>query len=362
MRFAPPAYPALLVVLAGATLVSVDRAEAGERIAVGARTGGGTAEIYQLDLGTGVASGWEVRSGGERLDAINVQQNLFEAIGRPLGPAAPRGSVFLFSIDEGGGKSAALAILEAESGYVGFLNRIGKDRKVGALLGAIGRPGTAAAARDGLHTLVPVANSNSSSRGFYLVHGGSGACVFMSEVEPEKGAINASGCSALPLTTAGWSSAPLRAELSSFVLVDVSTGASWLVRSTGSPTELIATQLALDLPGIFGTTSEEAPARRFSISQVWTSSGNGMVVADANTGKLALVSGLENPAPQVIPIGASFQRSSGLTDNRAVLVPVFAGNGSTSGVLVFDAAGFNATLLSDFDSGVVQARAVELRR
>jgi hypothetical protein len=335
---------------------------AGEKVAVGSRAGNGATEtVYQLDLTSGAANAWQVRSGGTRLDSETVDQNLFEAIGRPGSQAAPRGSLFLTSLESGGGTTEALALIEGDTGYLGYLNRIGKDRQVGALLGAIGRPALAAAAADGSHAVVPIAAANGSTAGLYVVHGASGACVFLSNFEPTKGSAGSAGCSALPLAPSGLTAAPLRGDTPAFVLVDVTTGATWVARSVGAPTELSVREVAIDLAAVFGAAPETGPTRRYSIARVWTGSGNGVVVADAATGKLAYATGLDAGAPSIAAIPGSFVRSAGVDDPRAVLVPVFAGNGTTSGVLVFEANGASALLVTGFD-GALQAQPVELRR
>ncbi len=355
--------PLLVLGFAGAAGLINLPLHAGEKAAVGSRSGGGGTEaIYLVDLATGVAGGWEVRSGGSRLDAVTIQQNLFEAIGRPVGNPAPRGSVFLFSINKNGGSTEALAILEADSGYVGFLNRVGKDRKVGALLGAVGRPALGAAAADGLHAVVPAIASNGSSRGFYVVHGATGACVFLSNFDPERGSADGSGCSAMPVSGGGWASVPLRSEAPSFVLMDATTGATFVVRSSGTPTELIASQINLDLAGSLGAPDPASPLRRFSAAEVWTAGGNAMVVADAQTGRLVLVTGLDTTAVRVTPIAATFDRSTGVGDARALLVPVYGGEASTTGVLVFDATGTPQLLISELESGSPRVQNVEIRR
>lgn len=355
--------PLLMFGFAGAIGLTTSAVNAGEKAAVGSRSGGGATEaIYLVDLATGVASGWEVRGSGTRLDAITVQQNLFEAIGRPIGNPAPRGSVFLFSINKNGGSTEALAILEADSGYVGFLNRVGKDRKVGALLGAVGRPALGAAAADGLHAVVSSMASNGSSRGFYLIHGATGACVFLSGFDSERGNADGSGCSAMPVSGGGWAAVPLRSEAPSFVLMDATTGATFVVRSGGTPTELIANQINLDLAGTLGAPDPATPMRRFSAAEVWTTGGSAMVVADAQTGRLVLVTGIETATVRVTPIDGTFDRSAGVGDTRAVLVPVYAGEASTSGVLVFDATGIPQLLISELESGSPRVQNVEIRR
>lgn len=351
----PQVAVALFGLLCGAPLV------AGEKVAVGSRAGNGTTEaVYQLDLSSGATTAWQVRAGGARLDSTNVDQNLFEAIGRPSSQPAPRGSLFLTSIESNGGSTEALALIEGDTGYLGYLNKIGKDRKVGALLGAIGRPALAAAAGDGSHTVIPVAAANGSTAGFYVVHGATGACVFLANFEPTKGSAGSAGCSAMPIAAGGLAAAPLRDEVAAFVLLDVTSGAMWVVRGVGGPTELSVREVAIDLGATFGPAPDGAP-RRYSIGRVWTGSGNGIVIADAATGKLGYATGLEGGTPSIATVPGGFVRSTDVEDPRAVLVPVFAGNGTTSGVLAFEANGASAVLVSGFD-GALQVQPVELRR
>lgn len=338
-------------------------ASAGERIAVGVRDGGGsTSTIYQLDLADGSATGFEVRSSGTRLDSINVNQNLFQAIGRPTTQAAPRGSVFLLSLTRSGGTTEALALLEADTGYLGFLNRVGKDRKVGTVLGAVGRPGIDAAASDGLHAVVPVTASNGSLAGLYLVHGATGACVYISDLEAERGQASGAPCSALPPSTGGLATAPLRGEAPGFVLLEATSGDAWLVRSTSAATTLIATPLQLDLAGHFGPGAGETPVRRYSMSEVWSADGNAVLIADATSNRLAYVTGLESGAPRLVPVPVSPPRSTGVDDPRAVLVPVYSGESTTRGVLAFAAGGTAAILVTGFDESTPRAVTVEIRR
>jgi hypothetical protein len=87
-----------------------------------------------------------------------------------------------------------------------------------------------------------------------------------------------------------------------------------------------------------------------------------MVVADAQTGRLVLVTGVDTPTVRVTPITGTFDRSTGVGDARALLVPVYSGEASTAGVLVFDATGTPQLLVSELDSGSPRVQNVEIRR
>ncbi len=178
-----------------------------------------------------------------------LDQNISREIGLATGMSI--GDLLLGPIRNGDGSLRAALLVETATGYVAFLDDIGRDSKLGTITVAIDRPFKALAADDRGASLLMRRDSSGRTEGAYLYHATSGRAVYLDglrKLDPA-GAVTAT----VPWPTLGQRAAavPLqsaREETLGYWLADPSTGESYRVSvSRGAPARIATRKLTTNL-------------------------------------------------------------------------------------------------------------------
>lgn len=190
----------------------------------------------------------------ERLDnpplrSRRLDQNISREIGLATGMSI--GDLLLGPIRNGDGSLKAALLVETATGYVAFLDDIGRDSKLGAITVAIDRPFQSLAADDRGASLLMRRDSSGRTEGAYLYHATSGRAVYLDglrKLDPA-GAVTAT----VPWPTLGQRAATValqspREETLGYWLGDPSTGESYRVSlNRGAPTRISTRKLTVNL-------------------------------------------------------------------------------------------------------------------
>ncbi len=182
----------------------------GPLVALADDDGGETDSFYQLALGDGAVSIYEVlRRDPLRLRRRPLSQNLFDEIGRPKTQAAGAGEILLAPIHSSTGAVRAALFVETSTGYVAFFDQLGKGTALGRISTAIGRPFGPLAAADGNFVLLPHRERSGRTEGAYLYHAGSGRGFYYSGLAKLEADSRPASTSPLPKLTGRAAAAPL---------------------------------------------------------------------------------------------------------------------------------------------------------
>ena len=115
--------------------------QAGHALAIMPRTsgGGGTEELFTLDLENGRSQSIQVRRDPLEVRLRPFDSNLFQEIGRPAGQPGQSGEIHLMPIHQGDGSIRAALFVEASTGYTAYFEQIGRGGRFGRIVTTIGR-------------------------------------------------------------------------------------------------------------------------------------------------------------------------------------------------------------------------------
>ena len=117
------------------------------------------------------------RLDGPPVRSRRLSQNITQEIGLATGMSI--GDLLIGPIRDNDGSLKAAVLVEAATGYVAFLDDIGRDSKLGTISVAIDRPFQALAADDRGAALLMRRDSSGRTVGAYLYHGPSGRALYL---------------------------------------------------------------------------------------------------------------------------------------------------------------------------------------
>lgn len=287
-----------------------------------------------------------------RIEVLSA--NLFGIYGREVQPVF--GDLHLAPIFDSGGTVRSGLLVEASTGYMAYIEDLGKGGDLGQLKTTIGRPFGPIRGSDGNYALLPLRGRNGATRGVYLYHGFDGATLYVDDIGELRNDPPVSTATSLP-PAEGWvSSAELLNEEQTvgFVLLDNLKGTVTRVDLAQSqPSRLSARTFDLDLNQAFESDAYNPSPTRFVLVSLHAAgpSTTRLLVIDTSTGKLAYLDGLEGSVASVSFLTQNLYQvlRPGIGDVTRVLTPIpnQDTSGRTQGVWLIDSQSGSLVYISD---------------
>lgn len=269
--------------------------------------------------------------------------NLFSLFGRESQPVF--GDLHMAPIFDSGGTVRSALFVEASTGYMAYIEDIGRGGNLGQLVTTIGRPFGPIRGGDGNYALLPLRGRNGATRGAYLYHGLDGATLYVDDIGELRNDPPVATATTLP-PAEGWvSTAELLNDEATvgFVLIDNHAGSVTRVDLAQSqPSRLSARTFGLDLNEAFASDAYNPSPTRFVLVSLNVAgpSTTRLLVIDTSTGRLAYLDGLEGTAARLshLPPNLYDVLRPGLGDVTRVLTPIpdQGPSGLTEGVWLID--------------------------
>lgn len=283
-----------------------------------------------------------------------LPQNLFGAYGREVQPVF--GDLHLAPIVDAGGTSRSALFVEASTGYMAYIEDIGRGGDLGQLKTTIGRPFGSLAGGDGNYALLPLRGRNGATRGAFLYHGLDGNTLYVDDITELRNDPPVSSASTLP-TAEGWvSTAELLNDEQTVGYAILDNAAGTITRvdvSASQPTRLSARTFDLDFNEAFAADAYNPSPTRFVLVPLHAAgpTTTRLLVIDTSTGKLAYLDGLEgsNASLAFLPQNLYQVLRPGVGDVTRVLTPVphLESSGRTVGVWLIDSQSGSLLYLAD---------------
>lgn len=280
--------------------------------------------------------------------------NLFGLYGRETQPVF--GDLHLAPIFDSGGTVRSALFVEASTGYMAYIEDLGRGGELGQLKTTIGRPFGPIRGGDGNYALLPLRGRNGATRGAYLYHGLDGATLYVDDIGELRNDPPVATATTLP-TADGWvSSAELLNDEQTvgFVLVDNHAGRVTRVDLAQSQlSRLSARTFDLDLNEAFASDAYNPSPTRFVLVSLHAAgpSTTRLLVIDTSTGKLAYLDGLEGTTAQLAFLAPNLYQAlrPGLGDVTRVLTPIpdQGTSGRTEGVWLIDSQSGSIVYIDD---------------
>ncbi len=306
---------------------------------------GGTDTFYYLDLGNGTLTlGDQLRRDPLRIRAQRLSQNVFADIGRPASQPAAAGEILLAQVHSTSRNARAALFVEASTGYVAYYDQLGKGDNFGKIVTVIGRPFESLAAADGNFALLMRHNSNGRASGAYLYHAGSGRGLYLrlpNKPDPDTPTAAATG---FPSLKGLISAAELQSSdrTTGYLVADAADGSLRFLDLDGN--NVVARESPVGLFPAFSAEGADPATRRFTAVPIRNSgeTTTHVLFADATSGDLAVVEGVDDPTRQPVVQKLSTNLYSALGTSASAgwriiaAVPGVSSTGMTSGVWLID--------------------------
>ena len=280
--------------------------------------------------------------------------NLFALYGRESQPVF--GDLHLAPIFDAGGTVRSALFVEASTGYMAYLENIGRGGGMGELKTTIGRPFGPIRGDDGNFALLPLRGRNGATRGVYLYHGLDGATLYVDDVGELRNDPPVATATSLP-PAEGWvSTAELLNDEQTVGYVLLDNSAARLTRvdlAQSQPTRLSARTFDLDLNEAFAADAYNPAPKRFVLVPLHAAgpSTARLLVIDSSTGKLAYLDGLEGVTASLafLPPNLYQVLRPGIGDATRVLTPVLNqdASGRTLGAWLIDSQSGSIVYIDD---------------
>ncbi|MDA8017106.1 MAG: hypothetical protein MPN21_06605 [Thermoanaerobaculia bacterium] len=280
--------------------------------------------------------------------------NLFGLYGREVQPVF--GDLHLAPIFDSGGTVRSALFVEASTGYMAYVEELGRNGELGELRTTIGRPFGPISGGDGNFALLPLRGRNGATRGAYLYHGLDGATLFVDDIGELRNDPPVATATTLP-PAEGWvSTAELLndEQTMGFVLLDNATGRVTRVDvSQAQLSRLSARTFSLDLNEAFAAETYNPSPTRFVLVALNLSgpSTTRLLVIDTSTGRLAYLDGLEGNTASLSFLSLNLYQvlRPGIGEVTRVLTPISHqdSTGRTQGVWLIDSQGGRLVYISD---------------
>ena len=332
----------LLAFLVLALMMAAPAAAQGTSVAVlPVGDGGAVDAFYFVDLANGeVALVDRLRRAPTEGRVERVGQNLFAAVGRPAGPAAPPGEIHLLPIHDRSRVEAAVFV-EASTGYLAYFEDLGKKGQLGKIKTAIGRPFGPIATADGRYVVLP-RRVRGSLAGAYVYHTPTGRGLYFPGLGDLAVEAPVASTSPLPQLEGEVTAAPLDDSgftVGYLLFSDLSGEVHRLELHPEQPELVLSRQLDLDLWQHLPAEAPRPVVER--LTAVALRGGEGItrdvVIVDAGSGQALLLSEADTgrPRPTLLPIDLSPLLLGGGPRHLAA-VPRADGDGVTVGVWLLD--------------------------
>ncbi len=313
---------------------------------------GGTESFISLDLGTGDCYLTDrLKSDPLRIRARGLGQNLFIEIGRPADQPAFAGEILLAPVLGSDSSTRAAVFVETSTGYLAFLDQVGRGNRLGEIRVALGRPFEPIASRDGNYALLMRRDSAGRTDGAYLYHATSGRAVYYGGLRKLETDVAAAAVEGLPRLAGRVTAAPLqstREQTISYLVADGGSGELYFFDlSVRDPARVTVRKSALHLSEAFSEAGPHATPQRFVAVPLLDDDDRTrhVLVVDASSGALALVEGVDRqPALR----SSTANLYAAIDDSRSgeaaggprlvTAVPALEGGGRTVGVWLVDGA------------------------
>ena len=280
--------------------------------------------------------------------------NLFGLYGREVQPEF--GDLHLAPIFDSGGTVRSALFVEASTGYMAYIEDLGRGGELGQLKTTIGRPFGPIRGADGNYALLPLRGRNGATRGAYLYHGLDGATLYVDDIGELRNDPPVATATTLP-SADGWVSSAelLNDEMTvGFVLIDNHAGRVTRVDLAQSqPSRLSARTFALDLNEAFAAEAYNPSPTRFVLVSLNVAgpSTTRLLIIDTSTGKLAYLDGLEGNVAQLAFLPPNLYQTlrPGLGDVTRVLTPIpdQGTSGRTEGIWLIDSQSGSLVYIDD---------------
>ncbi len=311
---------------------------------------GGTESFISLDLGSGACSLTDrLKSDPRRIRARGLGQNLFTEIGRPTDQPAFAGEILLAPILGGDGSTRAAMFVETSTGYVAFLDGVGRGNRLGEISVGLGRPFEPIASMDGNYALLMRRDSAGRTDGAYLYHATTGRGFYYGGLRKLETVVEVAAVEGLPQLTGRVAAAAVqttREQTVSYLIADGGSGElTFFDLSTSSPARIAVRKSPLSLTEVFPQPGPHPTPQRFVAVPILADDDRTrhVLIVDASSGALALVEGVDRQPvlralrPNLYTTIGGDSRPGEATGQRVVTaVPGVASNGRTGGVWLVD--------------------------
>ncbi|MEM1204835.1 MAG: hypothetical protein AAGN66_16520 [Acidobacteriota bacterium] len=304
--------------------------------------GGSTSQLLYFDLAGG--SGWladNLRSGNE-IRTSRLEENLFGIIGRPADQPAFAGEIFLMPIRDSGGATRSALFVESSTGYVAYLEDLGRRDKIGKVTTAIGRPFGPLAAMDGNFALLEQRDSTGRTQGAYLYAASKGEGLYISGLQDFDGEPSMVQVPGLPQLAGPVDSVTLAYEEESraYAILDGGAAKVSFLDATGNVGRLAVRQGEVDLGTAFAAESRAPALRRFVAVplQDGNDTTQAVWILDVASGGIGLLQGLFTAEPRVTPMPQNLYGQIRPSESPRLFTAVPHGDsgGATRGIWLFD--------------------------
>ena len=306
-------------------------------------SGSSTDGFFHLDLGNGGVY-YVDRLENNLVRTRLLGQNAFSEIGRPTDQGAWLGEILLGPIRAADGSLQAVLFVESSTGYVAFFDEPGRGSLLGKISTAIGRPFEPIASGDRHFALLMRRAGSGRTEGAYLYHGPTGRTLHLDglrKLEPDGAVVELAAWPQIagPVSTASLQNS--REETIAYLLADPTTGVLHRVNLVSTPSRVSLRPSILNLFDAFDGEAPHPVANRLALVGLQDDSDatRGVFVADAGSGEIAVIDGIEGNAPVVRRLGQNLYdvlgREVSTLPRSLALVPGDSG-GETETVYVID--------------------------
>jgi hypothetical protein len=275
-----------------------------------------------------------------------LNQNVFQALGRPPGDSARHGDILIGSIRKKSGQMHALLLLDTTSGAMAYITDLDDRSYEGRLRPIRGRPAERLAGDDGNFALVMWEARSGRTDGAFFVNGTTGDCLFFEGVGTLETNLIARTAPTLPVMPGGVSAMPIHADdesTSHMLLMDNRLGTLYYAELPRKrPWDFAVSTLHRNLyVGLPREATVETPHRLVPVP-ITSSSGetDAAIIVDVGSGRMVVLKNLLEPS-RVLLVGVDrtiYEKLPAEVARPRVITAVSKvdSSGATRGAWLFD--------------------------